>query len=199
MSFTWWFLCSTGASQVVLVVKNAPANAGDKRDMGSILGLGRSPPWRSAWQPTPVFLPGESHGWRSLAGYSAWSGTESDTTEATKWACIPRHVFKVYSFCAMWQDSAFSKLNNNPSYVYTIFSLCFVFVQLLSHDRLFASPWAAAQQASLSFTISLSSLKLMSSESVMPSIHLILCCPLSSCLQSFPASGSLSTCDVSAF
>ena len=82
----------------------------------------------------------------------------------------------------MWQDSAFSKLNNNPSYVYTICSLCFVFVQLLSHDWLFASPWAAAQQASLSFTIALSLLKLMSTESVMPSIHLILCCPLSSCL-----------------
>ena len=29
-------------------------------------------PWRRAWQPTPVFLPGESHGWRGLAGYSPW-------------------------------------------------------------------------------------------------------------------------------
>ena len=38
-------------------------------------------PWRRAWQPTPVFLPGESHGQRSLAGYSPWSRKESDTTE----------------------------------------------------------------------------------------------------------------------
>ena len=33
------------------------------------------------WQPTPVFLPGESHGWRILVGYSPWGGKESDTTE----------------------------------------------------------------------------------------------------------------------
>ena len=38
-------------------------------------------PWRKAWQPTPVFLPGESHGRRSLVGYSPWGRTESDTTE----------------------------------------------------------------------------------------------------------------------
>ena len=45
-------------------------------------------PWRRAWQPTPVFLPGESHGQRSLAGGSPWGHTESDTTEAmTHVAC----------------------------------------------------------------------------------------------------------------
>ena len=38
-------------------------------------------PWRRAQQPTPVFLPGESHGQRSLAGYSPWGRTESDVTE----------------------------------------------------------------------------------------------------------------------
>ena len=55
------------------------------------------------------------------------------------------------------------------------------------------TPWTEAQQASLSLTISRSLLKLMSIESVMPSNHLILCCPFSSCpqsLQSFPASES---------
>ena len=51
----------------------------------------------------------------------------------------------------------------------------FVVVQLLSHVRLFVTPWTAAHQASLSFTISQSLLKLMSIESVMPSNHLILC------------------------
>ena len=38
-------------------------------------------PWRRKWQLTPVFLPGESHGWRSLVGYSPWGCKESDTTE----------------------------------------------------------------------------------------------------------------------
>ena len=51
-------------------------------------------------------------------------------------------------------------------------------VQLLSHVWLFVTPWTAAHQASLSITNSRSSLKLMSIESVMPSNHLILCCPL---------------------
>ena len=37
--------------------------------------------WRRKWQPTPVFLPGKSHGWRSLVGYSSWGCKESDMTE----------------------------------------------------------------------------------------------------------------------
>ena len=41
----------------------------------------RKIPWRRAWQPTPVFLPGKSHGQRSLVGYSPWDREESDTTE----------------------------------------------------------------------------------------------------------------------
>ena len=36
--------------------------------------------WRRKWQPTPVFLPGKSHGWRNLVGYSPWGRKESDTT-----------------------------------------------------------------------------------------------------------------------
>ena len=38
-------------------------------------------PWRRKWQLTPVFFPGESHGQRSLVGYSPWGHKESDTTE----------------------------------------------------------------------------------------------------------------------
>ena len=45
-------------------------------------------PWRRAWQPTPAFLPGKSHGQRSLAGYSPWGHKESDTTEATSHTCM---------------------------------------------------------------------------------------------------------------
>ena len=65
-----------------------------------------------------------------------------------------------------------------------------VVVQSLICVQLFANPWTAACQASLSFTISQSLLKLMSLESVMPSNQLILCCPFSSCPHSFPGSES---------
>ena len=63
-------------------------------------------------------------------------------------------------------------------------------VQSLSHARFFATSWTAACLASLFFTISLSLLKLMSIESMMPSNHLILCRPLLLLPSIFPASGS---------
>ena len=68
--------------------------------------------------------------------------------------------------------------------------LFFSSVQSLSHVRLFVTPWTTAGQASLSITNSQSLLKHMSIESMLPYNHLILCIPFSSCLQSFPASGS---------
>ena len=79
------------ASQVVLVVKNLPQC---RRPKGRWFD-----PWvegsRRAWQPTPVFLPGESHGQRSLVGYSPWGPKESDMTEATEHTCVGlvRHLF----------------------------------------------------------------------------------------------------------
>ena len=79
---TWLLLWSYTSAQVVLVVKNPPASAEDIKDMSSIPGSGRFP-WRRKWQPTPVLLPGESHGQRSLVGYSSWGRKGSDTTEAT--------------------------------------------------------------------------------------------------------------------
>ena len=57
--------------------KASAYNAGDS---GLILGLGKIP-WKRKQQPTPVLLPGKSHGWRSLVGYSPWGHKESDTTE----------------------------------------------------------------------------------------------------------------------
>ena len=89
----------------------------------------------------------------------------------------------------------FSKLplcvNEITELVNNKFTLFFVTVQSVSHVQLFATPWTSARQASLSFTVSWSLLKLMSIESVMPSNHLILCHPpFSSSTQSFPASGS---------
>ena len=62
-----------------------------------------------------------------------------------------------------------------------------VVVQLLNHVRLFVTPWTVACQASLSFTISQSLLKLMSIESVMPSNHLVLCRPLLLLPSMFPS------------
>ena len=56
------------------MVNNPPANAGDIRDMGTIPGSGKS---------LPVFMLGESHGQRSLVGYSPWGCKESDTPKAT--------------------------------------------------------------------------------------------------------------------
>ena len=69
------------------MVKNPPANVGDIRDprVHSIPGLERFPQKR-AWQPTPVFLPGASHGQRSLVGHGPQGCRELDTTEANKHA-----------------------------------------------------------------------------------------------------------------
>ena len=54
----------------------------DNKRCGFSLWFGMIP-WRRAWQPTPVFLPGESHGQRSLVGCNLWGCKELDTTEAT--------------------------------------------------------------------------------------------------------------------
>ena len=62
---------------MALVVKNPPAHVGD-----SISWSGKIP-WRTAWQPTPVFVPEESHRQRSLAGYSPKGHKELDTIEVT--------------------------------------------------------------------------------------------------------------------
>ena len=85
-------------------------------------------------------------------------------------------------------------------YIFVLFKMFFVYsrvflifywllssVQLLSCVWLFANPWTAACQASLSITNSRSLLKLMSIESVMPSSHLILCCPLHFLPSIFPS------------
>ena len=69
--------------------------------------LGFSPwfektPWRRKWQPTPVFVPGKSHGQRSLADYSPWGCKESDTTEHTHTHTHTRTRTHVFLY---WQQS----------------------------------------------------------------------------------------------
>ena len=73
------------ASHVVLVVKNLLAKIGDKRDVGLIPELGKTP-GEGNGNPLSVFfffLPGESQGQKSLAGYNPWSHKESHMTEHT--------------------------------------------------------------------------------------------------------------------
>ena len=76
-----------------------------------------------------------------------------------------------------------------PTLLFSRIYVLFSSVQSLSHVRLFVTPWTAALQASLSITNTQSLLKFMSIESVMPSNHLLVI-TFSSCLLSFPASGS---------
>ena len=54
-----------------------------RHDLATLLSLFTFMHWRRKWQPTPVFLPGESQEWRSLVGCCLWAHTESDTTEVT--------------------------------------------------------------------------------------------------------------------
>ena len=63
------------------MVKNPPAIAGDRKRYRFNPWVGKIP-WRRKWQPTPVFFLGESHGQRSLAGYSPRGHKESDTKES---------------------------------------------------------------------------------------------------------------------
>ena len=102
-----------------------------------------------------MFLPGKSHGQRSLVGYSPWGHKESDTTE--------RLHFLVYSY-------------EHPFLPYLHINIELFVIQLLSRVWLFATPRTAALQASQSFTISQSLPKLMSIKSAMPLNYFILCC-----------------------
>ena len=65
---------------MVLVVKNLLANAGDVKRLWFDPWI-RKIPWKRAWQPTPVFLPGKSLGQRSLSGYNSQDCKEMDMTE----------------------------------------------------------------------------------------------------------------------
>ena len=72
------------------MVKNSPAMQATQ-EMRVLSQVGKIP-WRRAWQPTPVFLPGKSHRQRSLAGYSPWGCKESDMTEATEHTRMHMHA-----------------------------------------------------------------------------------------------------------
>ena len=76
MTNTFTFDASNWASLEAQTVKNLP-----EMWETQTRSLDQDDPWRRKWPPTPVFLPGESHGQRSLVGYSPWGCKELDTTE----------------------------------------------------------------------------------------------------------------------
>ena len=114
------------------VVKNPPANAGDARDVGLTLGLGRSP---GGGNGTPLH-------------YSCLK----NPTNRGAWQATVQQVAKSWTWTSNWACVCCGSVMSN-----------------------FATQWTATQQASLTFAVSRSLLKLMSNESVMPSNRLILC------------------------
>ena len=78
------------------VVKNPPANVGRYKRCRFNPWI-RKIPRRRAWQPSPLFLPGESHGQRSVVGYSPWCPKELNMTEVTEhtlatYICLHIHI-----------------------------------------------------------------------------------------------------------
>ena len=78
---SWWVLCDVPSDEFDQIFLS-PSQDREHMDIAQSNELSCSP-WRRKWQPTPVFLPGESQGRRSLVGCCLWGRTESDTTEAT--------------------------------------------------------------------------------------------------------------------
>ena len=182
------------------MVKNTPANAGNTWNTGSTPGSRRCL-WSTKRQPTPVFLPGKSHGQRSLV-CSPWDHKELALTERLSHVCVTRDNLQtvahltcvpcngfslVYKWNWRWKAcqyilKKFSQVYQTSSEEVYLEKDYFEWgsqsVQWLSDVWLFATPWTTAHQASLSITNSRMLRKLMSIESVMPSRHLILCRPL---------------------
>ena len=95
-----------GAPLVAQTVKNHPA-VQDTRDWS----LGQEDPWKREWLPTPVFLPGEFHGQRSLEGYSPWDRKETqlrDRDSLTK-TLTDTSLKKIYR----WQVSIWKKCSTS--------------------------------------------------------------------------------------
>ena len=197
------------------LVKNPPASGTTGFDpwVGKIPGFNPSIPWRT-WQPTPVFLPGESP-WTEEPG-----GLQSTGLQRVRHDWVTKHMLITWhleSSIAWFQPQVCllpvpvnltstldldlwlgptlrvsvnpvkagstqgGKLNGAIRGVYHKSRperWARELIQLLSRVWLIATPRTTALQASLSITNSRSLLKLMSIESVMPSNHLILCCPL---------------------
>ena len=122
---SYWF---NRAPLVAQIVKNQPAI--QKTRVQSRVG---KIPWRRKWQPAPVFLPGEFHGQRSLAGYSPWGHKKLEMTEQlTLWTpvcskCLWRSVLYIFLFVCLFCFLHTSK------YIYFYFSIFKLSVCLFCH------------------------------------------------------------------
>ena len=85
-------LSNVRASLMAQTVKNLSAMLETR-----VQSLGWEDPWRREWQPTLVFLPGESHGLRSLAGYSSWSHKESKTTKQLTLSLLSPNAIYIFN------------------------------------------------------------------------------------------------------
>ena len=74
-------------------------------------------PWRSEWQPTPVFLPGEFHGQRSLVGYWPWGHKELDLTERVTLS-FSAVIKRRWTFSCFYYCFKFSTGNTSPYCLY---------------------------------------------------------------------------------
>ena len=164
-------------------------------------------PLEEKWQPTPVFLPEESHEQRSLVSHSTWGhrGGHDWVSEHSRVERELHHLLKVtpggqrdpfLKSKSCWpvpfQEDTFGEKRSTGKSVTGHGSLSSS-GQLLGHVRLLGTPWTGAWQASLSITNSWSLLKLLLkllSRWYHPTISFSVV-PFSSCPQSFPAPGSL--------
>ena len=135
-----------------------------------------------------MLLPGESHGQRSLLGYSPWGIKVSIilshfTAEDRTWKGSANcSSLQSWWMAELWFQTQLYNSREPP------IPSPFQFSSVTQSCVTLCDPWTATHQASLSITYSRSLLKLMSIELVMSSNHLILCHPLLSCLQSFKES-----------
>jgi len=99
----WWIaLTEYSVEMGFSSQKGIPSGAQDSIWVGKI-------PWSRKWQPTPVFLPGKSHGQRNLAGYSPWGSKELDTIERLS---TPTHIIqkiKCSQQCKQWPENGKKK------------------------------------------------------------------------------------------
>ena len=107
-------------SQVALVVKNPLCKRPKRCRFDPWVG---KIPWRRAWQLTPVFLPGESHGQRSLAGYSPWDHKESD---------MAKHTCHRFKSSVLTSDRSSKSLSHLGSHLMVSFwTIVYMYLQLI--------------------------------------------------------------------
>jgi len=139
-------------------------------DLGSITAWVMKILWRKKWQTNLVFLPGGFHGQRSLVGVGV--ATVHGVTKSQTWLNDFHFHFQVKDMAILkWKLNIGHIINAAQTDVSVYFS------DSVMPDSL-RPPWTAAHSVSLSITDSQSLLKLVSIESMMPSNHLMLCCPL---------------------